>query len=139
MKMGFFEYLCASSARQRIAAAEPSLTPEQSKMPSMPATGADFVMVSIGTSLRNCAFGFLAPFLWFFQAMRARTCFSSASSTPYFLAYAGASRENVAGAVMLDRVPSVGGVDMLRPEYPESFSFSTPIAITRSYAPLATA
>src|SRR5436309_6701852 len=90
MKIGCFEYLCASSARQRIAAAEPSLTPEQSKMPSMPATGGDLQMVSIGTSLRNWAFGFFAPFLWFFHAMRARTCLSVPSSTPYFLAYAGA-------------------------------------------------
>jgi hypothetical protein len=74
MKIGFFEYLCASSARQRIAAAEPSLTPEQSKTPSMPATRGDLQMVSIGTSFRNCAFGFFAPFLWFFHAMRASTC-----------------------------------------------------------------
>src|SRR4029077_5482053 len=116
MKIGFLEYLCASSARQRMAAAEPSLTPEQSKMPSIPGTGADFVIFSIGTSLRNCAFGFFAPFLWFFHAMRASTCFSSASSTPYFLAYAGASKENVAGAVMLESVPSFGGLDMVRPE-----------------------
>src|SRR5262245_53343266 len=87
MKIGCFEYLCASSARQRMAAADPSLTPEQSKMPSMPATGADFVMVSIGTSLRNCAFGFLAPFLWFFHAMRASTCFSSLLAPAYAKKY----------------------------------------------------
>src|SRR6476469_5591343 len=116
MKIGFFEYLCASSARQRTAAAEPSLTPEQSKMPSMPATDGDLQIVSIGTSFRNCAFGFFAPFLWFFHAMRASTFFSSSSSTPYFLAYAGASSENVAGAVMLESVPSLGGFEMTRPE-----------------------
>src|SRR5262245_6402875 len=116
MKMGCFEYLCASSARQRMAAADPSLTPEQSKTPSMPATAGDLQMVSIGTSLRNCAFGFFAPFLWFFQAMRASTCLSCASSTPYFFAYAGASNENVAGAVMLESVPSFGGLDMVSPE-----------------------
>src|SRR5437867_8209854 len=116
MKIGCFEYLCASSARQRIAAAEPSLTPEQSKTPSMPATGGDLQMVSIGTSLRNCAFGFFAPFLWFFHAMRASTCLSSVSATPYFLAYAGASSENVAGAVMLEAVPSLGGFVPTSPE-----------------------
>src|SRR5262247_1021087 len=104
MKIGFFEYLCASSARQRIAAAEPSLTPEQSKIPSIPATDGDLQIASIGTSLRNCAFGFFAPFLWFFHAMRASTFFSVSSSTPYFFAYAGARSENVAGAVMFDSV-----------------------------------
>src|SRR5262245_37483061 len=116
MKIGCFEYLCASSARQRIAAAEPSLTPEQSKMPSIPATDGDLQMASIGTSLRNWAFGFFAPFLWFFHAMRARTCFSWSSSTPYFFAYAGASSENIAGAVMFETVPSFGGLEMTRPE-----------------------
>src|SRR5262245_25112780 len=116
MKIGFFEYLCASSARQRMAAAAPSLTPEQSKTPSMPATGGEPQMVSIGTSLRNCAFGFLAPLRWFFHAMRASTCLSCVSSTPYLLAYAGASSENVAGAVMLDTVPSFGGLERMRPE-----------------------
>src|SRR2546426_11722912 len=113
--MGCFEYLWASSARQRMAAADPSLTPEQSKIPSMPATDGDLQIVSIGTSLRNWAFGFLAPFLWFFQAMRARTFFSSSSSTPYFFAYAGASSEKVAGAVMLESVPSFGGFEMTSP------------------------
>src|SRR4030095_6724938 len=126
MKIGFLEYLCAPWARQRSAAAEPSLTPEQSKMPSMPATDGDLQIVSIGTSFRNWAFGFLAPFLWFFHAMRARTCFSWSSSTPYFLAYAGASSENIAGAVMLESVPSFGGLDMMRPGAAEALTFSTP-------------
>ena len=92
----------------------------------MPATDGDLQIVSIGTSLRNWAFGFFAPFLWFFHAMRASTCFSSASSTPYFLAYAGASKENVAGAVMMqmgtapsviqDEIQSSGTVYNLTPQ-----------------------
>ena len=69
-----------------MAAAEPSLTPEQSKMPSGPATSGEQAMVSFGTSLRNCARGLSAPLRWFFHAMRVRTSFISASSTPYFLA-----------------------------------------------------
>ena len=79
-------YLWASSARTMIAAAEPSLTPLQSKMPSGPATSGLQAMVSLETSLRNWARGLSAPFLWFFQAMRVITSFSSWSSTPYFLA-----------------------------------------------------
>src|SRR5262249_59819174 len=108
---------------------------EQSTLPSMPASGGDLQIVSIGSSLRNCAFGFLAPLRWFFQAMRASTCFSSASSTPYFFAYAGASRENVAGAVMLESVPSFGGVDPVRPEDPQPFTLSNPLATLGPSAP----
>ena len=69
-----------------IAAAEPSETPEQSKMPSGPATIGLQAMVSLETSLRNCARGLSAPFLWFFQAMRVSTSLSSSLSTPYLLA-----------------------------------------------------
>ena len=69
-----------------IAAADPSLTPEQSKMPSGPATNGLHEMVSLGTSLRNWARGFKAPLRWFFQAMRVITAFISSASTPYFLA-----------------------------------------------------
>jgi hypothetical protein len=69
-----------------MAAAEPSDTPEQSKMPSWPATSGEQEMVSLATSLRNWARGFLAPLAWFFQAMRVRTSFISSGSTPYFLA-----------------------------------------------------
>ena len=79
-------YLWASSARTMIAAAEPSLTPEQSKMPSGPATSGLQAIVSFGTSLRNCARGLSAPLRWFFHAMRVSTSFISSSSTPYFLA-----------------------------------------------------
>ena len=63
-------------------------------MPSGPAMSGEQAMVSLATSLRNCARGLSAPFLWFFHAMRVRTSFISASSTPYFLAYAGARRLN---------------------------------------------
>ena len=116
-----------------IAAAEPSLTPEQSKMPSRPATSGEHAMVSFGTSLRNCARGLRAPFLWFFHAMRVSTSFSSASSTPYFLAYAGASRLNIAGAVRpAQRCRRPAAREPARPEKPESLSFSTPIAIAMS-------
>ncbi len=83
---GWSVYRCASSARTTMAAADPSDTPEQSKMPSMPATSGDFLIVSSGTSLRNCARGFFAPFWWFFQAILVSTSFISASSTPYFAA-----------------------------------------------------
>ena len=69
-----------------MAAAEPSLTPEQSKMPSAPATIGEQAIVSFETSLRNWARGLSAPFLWFFHAMRVMTSLISASSTPYFLA-----------------------------------------------------
>ena len=68
-------------------------------MPSGPATIGLQAMVSLETSLRNWARGLSAPFLWFFQAMRVSTSFSSSLSTPYLLAYAGASRLNEAGAV----------------------------------------
>jgi hypothetical protein len=71
--------------------------------------------------------------------MRVITSFSSASSTPYFLAYAGARRLKAAGAVVVAAVPSFAGASTAKPEKPESFSFSTPIAITTSYAPEATA
>ena len=49
--------------------------------------------------------------------------------------------ENAAGAVIeiSGAVPSPGGSWRSRPEYPESFSFSTPTAIAMSYAPEATA
>ena len=43
-------------------------------------------MVSIETSLRNCARGFTAPLRWFFQAMRVMTSFISSGSTPYLWA-----------------------------------------------------
>jgi len=69
-----------------MAAAEPSLTPEQSKIPSAPATSGEHAIVSLGTSLRNCARGLRAPFLWFFHAMRVMTSLSCSSLTPYFLA-----------------------------------------------------
>src|ERR1700716_1457470 len=99
-----------------IAAAEPSLTPEQSKMPRGPAMSGEQEIVSFATSLRNCARGLSAPFLWFFHAMRVRTSFISASSTPYFLAYAGARNENDAGAVSVAEVPSLAGAEVTRPE-----------------------
>ena len=69
-----------------MAAAEPSLTPEQSKIPRGPATSGEHAIVSFGTSLRNCARGFSAPFLWFFHAIRVITSLSCSSLTPYFLA-----------------------------------------------------
>ena len=69
-----------------IAAAEPSDTPEQSKMPSGPATIGLHAMVSLETSFLNWARGLSAPFLWFFQAMRVSTSLSSSLSTPYLLA-----------------------------------------------------
>src|SRR6266508_3909729 len=106
-KSGLSVYLWASSART-ITAAEPSDTPEQSKMPSAPATWGEQEITSLATSLRNCAREFRAPFLWFFQAMRVIASLNAASSTPNFLQYAGASRLKVAGAVSPARVPSSG-------------------------------
>src|SRR2546426_3147768 len=102
-----------------IAAAEPSDTPEQSKIPRGPATSGEHAIVSLATSFRNCARGFSAPFLWFFQAIRVITSFMSASSSPYFFAYAGASRLNVAGAVNPALVPSPGCANTGRPENPD--------------------
>src|SRR3989440_13036356 len=129
----------ASSARTMTAAADPSDTPEQSKMPSWPAMIGEEAMVSIGTSRRNWARGLTAPFLWFFHAMRVSTFFSSSLSTPYFFEYAGANRENSAGADSSAAEPSSGGRDTTSPENPESFSFSTPMAMAVSTAPDATA
>ncbi len=78
-------YLWASSARHRMAAAEPSETPEQSKMPSWPAMRGALQIVSLPTSLRNWARGLRAPLKWFFQAILVRTSFISSSDTPYLL------------------------------------------------------
>src|SRR5438067_2201194 len=96
--MGLSVYRWASSARTTTAAAEPSETPEQSKMPSWPAMIGEQAMVSFGTSRRNWARGLSDPFLWFFHAMRVSTSFISSGSTPYFFEYAGASSENSAVA-----------------------------------------
>src|ERR1019366_8007303 len=125
--MGFLQYLCASSARTTIAAAEPSDTPEQSMIPSGSAILGEFLIASSDTSFWNCALGLRAPFLWFFHAMRVSTSLPLSGSSPYFLKYAGASSENDAGAVMLPSVPSLGGLLITNPEKPESLSFSTPI------------
>src|SRR5260370_39453465 len=104
-----------------MAAAEPSDTPEQSKMPSEPAISGLLQMVSFDTSLRNWARGLRAPFLWFFHAMRVSTSFISASSTPYFLAYAGARSENIAGAVRPAAGSSLGRAGPGRPENAGAF------------------
>src|SRR3954470_9903603 len=121
------------------AAAEPSETPEQSKMPSWPAMIGLQAMVSLGTSRRNWARGLTAPLLLFFHAMRVRTSFISSGSTPYFFEYAGASNENRAGAVSSAPVPSLGGTALTRPEKPQSFIFSTLMAMAVPTAPDATA
>ena len=55
-------------------------------MPSAPATCGEHAMTSLATSFRNCARGFSAPFLWFFQAMRVIASLKVAASTPNFLA-----------------------------------------------------
>jgi hypothetical protein len=47
--------------------------------------------------------------------MRAMTLRISSSSTPYFLAYAGSSSENIAAAVSVRLVPSVGMGKEFRP------------------------
>lgn len=54
-------YLWTSPARQMIAAAEPSDTPEQSKIPRFPATSGDAAIASFATSFLNCARGLSAP------------------------------------------------------------------------------
>ncbi len=89
-------------------------------------------MVSFDTALRNWARGFNAPFLWFFHTIRVSTSLNSSGSTPYFLQYAGPSRLNIAGALRSASVPSEGIDPMASPEYPLSFSFSTPVAMTTS-------
>ena len=60
------------------------------------------------------------------------TSLSCSSLTPYFLAYEGASRLNIAGAVSGTAVPSPTPREPGRPETPESFSFSTPMAMATS-------
>src|SRR3989304_492492 len=95
-KRGVSVYVWASSARTMTAAAEPSLTPEQSKMPSGPATRGEQAMTSLATSFLNCARGLSAPFLWFFQAMRVITSLSFGIGTSYLFAYAGARRLKLA-------------------------------------------
>ena len=66
-----------------MAAAEPSLTPLQSKTPRSPATSGALVIVSIETSFWNCARGLCAPFWWFLKAIRLMTSFIWSLSTPY--------------------------------------------------------
>src|SRR5438093_11240669 len=121
-----------------MAAAEPSLTPEQSKMPRLPAMIGEQAIVSFDTSRRNWARGLRAPLWWFFQAMRVRTSLISSSSTPYFLQYAGTRRLKSAGAVSSAPVPSDAGRLATRAGQPESLSFSTPLAMALSEAPDAT-
>ena len=66
--------------------------------------------------------------------------------TPYFcieqdarhLKLAAPLAENIAGALRSSSVPSCSGRSTTRPEMPESLSFSTPTAMTQSYAPDAT-
>ncbi|CAB4885979.1 unannotated protein [freshwater metagenome] len=113
---GLDVYLWASSTRTMIAAAEPSDTPEQSKMPSCPAMIGLQAMVSLETSFLNCARELSAPLRWFFQAIRVSTSFSSAGSTPYLLAYAGARNEKLAGAVTVSAEPSSAGEATTSPE-----------------------
>ena len=69
-----------------IAAAEPSLTPLQSKTPRSPATSGALAIVSMETSFWNCARGLRAPFWWFLKAIRLMTSFSWSWSTPYLWA-----------------------------------------------------
>src|SRR5262249_45854168 len=100
------------------AGAAPSETPEQSKMPRLPAMIGEQAIVSFETSLRNCARGFSAPLRWFFHAIRVSTSLNSSASTPYFLQYAGPRRLNRAGALSSGAVPSLGGDAPVSPEKP---------------------
>src|SRR3954447_21011866 len=122
-----------------IAAADPSLTPEQSMTPSGPAMFGEHAIASFGTSRRNCARGLSAPLWWFFHAIRVSTSFICSASTPYRFEYAGTSRLNRAGADSVVLVPSDAADATVNPEKPVSFNFSTPVARTTSYAPDATA
>src|SRR3954453_928104 len=107
------------------AAAEPSLTPEQSMTPNGPAMFGEHAIASLGTSRRNCARGLSEPLWWFFHAMRVSTSLIWSASTPYRLEYAGPSRLNSADADRVVLVPAEGGSATVRPEKPVSFSFST--------------
>ena len=122
-----------------MAAAAPSATPEQSNTPRVPATFGEAQIVSIETSRWNCARRLRAPLKWFFHATWAIASRSLSGSTPNFCAYAGATIENIAAAVSVRSVPSLGGFTAASPWYPASFVFSTPIAMATSYAPDATA
>src|SRR5262249_60112140 len=105
----------------------------------IPATFGDRSIASLVTSLRNWARGFRAPLWWFFHARCVSVARRSSSVTPYLLQYDVASIENMAGTLRWGEVPSTGGDGRLMPDMPASLSFSTPTAITRSYAPDATA
>ena len=69
-----------------MAAADPSLTPEQSNTPSSPATSGALEMVSMEISFWNWALGLRAPFWWFLKAIRLITSFIWTLSTPYLWA-----------------------------------------------------
>src|SRR5215217_522531 len=132
--IGVSVYSSARSTGTINAHAAPSETPEQSNTPSRPATLAALSIVSTETGERNCALGFREPLSWFFHATWVMAARISSGCTPCLAQYAGSSSENAAGAVIDNSgdVPSLGGSLRIRPEKPESLSFSTPTAITTS-------
>src|SRR4029450_4306514 len=69
--------------------------------------------------------------------MWARTSRIVASSTPYFLPYAGTHIAYIAAAVSVRSVPSLGGrpAAPARPWDPPAFTFSPPIAIATAQRP----
>ena len=73
----------AMSARQTMAAAAPSLTPQQSNNPRGQAIMGALRICSTETSLRRWALGFLAPLAWLLAETMARISLPSSGDRPY--------------------------------------------------------
>ena len=102
-------------------------------MPRMPATSGEHAMTSLATSLRNWARELSAPFLWFFHAMRVMHFLELGLVDAVLLRVRRREQAEHGGRGERRRVPSPGGGRVpTRPEKPESFSFSTPMAMATS-------
>ncbi len=74
--------LFAISGVVTMAQAAPSLTPQQSKMPSGSATIGALTTRSSVIRLRRCALGFFEPFSWLFTDTCAMARLSSSAGMP---------------------------------------------------------
>ena len=102
-------------------------------MPSAPATCGEHAITSLATSLRNCARGLSAPFLWFFHAMRVIASLNCGLVDAELLAVGGGEQAEGGGGGEAGARCRRSGAPMLgSPEKPESFSFSTPMAMATS-------
>src|SRR5258708_29953072 len=89
-----------------MAAAEPSLTPEQSKIPSAPATSGEHAIVSLDTSLRNCARGLRAPFRREVHERSDHHTSDLQSPNPLVFPMPPDSMPNIIGAVISPSAPA---------------------------------